>query len=238
MTENTQTIAVKKKNFFSKWLGVYFSPSETYTSLNEKPDWLIPLLLLALFTVIMVFLMAPYLKEAQIEAMMDRGLSQNEAYDRIEKIPSIFQYLSPIFGGISAFIVSFIIAGAFYIVFNFILGGESSYKKVLSIYSYTALAVTFIGMLIKTPLILAKHSVKVQTSLAAFLSPDMEKQFFYKLLAKFDIFIIWELILLMIGFGVIYRFSRGKSATGVFSLWGAYVIVSLILGGIFSRLGR
>ncbi len=79
--------------------------------------------------------------------------------------------------------------------------------------------------------------MEVQTSLAAFLSIDMKDQFIYKLLAKFDVFVVWELILFIIGFQIIYKFSRGKAATGVLALFGLYVVISIVLGNIFSSLG-
>ena len=47
---------------------------------------------------------------------------------------------------------------------------------------------------------------------------------------------IWQIILFIIGFGVIYKFSRGKSATGVLALWGIYIIGAILLSSLFSGL--
>jgi hypothetical protein len=166
--------------------------------------------------------------------MMDRGMSEDQAYEMME---APWMKATSIFGGIAVFIMTFILAGIFYLVFSFIMGGETTYKKVLSVYSYTGFAVGIVGMIVKLPLMMAKGSALIQTSPAAFLSVDMKDQFLYKFLAKFDIFVVWQMILLIIGFGVIYKFSRGKSAAGVLTLWGIYIVVSILLSNLFSSLG-
>lgn len=235
MTENQAAVVQQDKNFFAKWIGIYFSPTETFKSIDQKPDWILPLLVTAILTIGFVLIIAPYTQDAAIEAMMDRGMTEDQAYEMLES--PFMKYINPILGGVGVFIVSFIIAGAFYLVFSFILGGESTYKKVLSVYAYTGFAVGFVTILVKLPLMIAKGSYKVQTSLAAFLPIDMEEKFLYKLFAHFDVFIIWELILFTIGFGLIYKFSRGKAATGVIGLWAIYVIGAILLGNIFSGFG-
>lgn len=237
MSENQETTQVAEKNFIAKWIDVYFSPAETFTSLDRKPDWLVPMILLAVLTVISVFLIAPQMQDMQIQAMMDRGMSEDEAYTAYETSAAFMKYLTPVFGVIGVFLVSLIIAGIFFVVFNFMMGGESTYKKVLSVYCYIAFGVGLIGTIVRVPLVMAKNSMEVQTSLAAFLSIDMKDQFIYKLLAKFDVFVVWELILFIIGFQIIYKFSRGKAATGVLALFGLYVVISIVLGNIFSSLG-
>ena len=59
MSENQEVVESKEKNFFEKWIGVYFTPSETFESIDRKPDWILPLLLTAIITVVFIFLMAP-----------------------------------------------------------------------------------------------------------------------------------------------------------------------------------
>jgi len=115
MSENQEVVEAKEKNFFAKWIGIYFSPSETFASLDRKPDWFIPLLLTAILTVVFVLLMGPYMQDASIEAMMDRGMTEDQAYEMME---SPWMKANSILGGVAVFIMAFIIAGIFYVVFN------------------------------------------------------------------------------------------------------------------------
>ena len=236
MSENQETVQGSEKNFIAKWIGVYFSPAETFASIDKKPDWFLPLLVLALISVVSVLLIAPELQNQQVQMAIDRGMSEDEAYDSIGASSAFMKYLLPVFSVVGVFILTFILAGIFYVLFNFMMGGDSTYKKVLSVYCYIGLAVGSVGTIVMTPLIKLKGSMDVQTSFAAFLSSDMKDQFLYKLLAKFDIFTIWQVVLLIIGLGVIYKYSRGKAATGVLVLWGIWIVVSIVLGNIFSGL--
>ena len=234
--ENTVQPAVeeKERNFFERWVGVYFSPRETFESINRKPNWLIPLIALALISTFSVVIMSPVLKTAQINAIAERqGISEDEAEELLQRGASIQKYVVPLSSFVGVFVVTLIIAGIFFLVGNYFMGGETSYKKVLSIYCYIAFAIGLVGTIIKVPLILAKKSMSVQTSLAALLSEDARETFLYRLFSHFDIFTIWSMILMVIGMAVIYRFSTKKSAVLVGSLWLLWIVVSLLFKGIF-----
>jgi len=224
----------KEKNFLERWFGLYFSPTETFESIDRKPDWVMPLLLLSLISALAFILLLPVIRESQIQTLIDqRGMTYEEAKASLEKAAVYLKFVTPVITFISVWVVAFAISGIFFVVNNYLLGGECSYKKVLSVYSWSAFAVGVIGAIVRIPLVLAKGSIYVQTSLAAFLSEDQRGEFIYRLLSKFDLFTIWLVVLLIIGFSVTFRFSRGKSAASVLSLWGIYIVLSVLLGGLF-----
>ncbi len=101
--------------------------------------------------------------------------------------------------------------------------------------------VGMIALIIKTVLIMAKGTTSgVTTSLAAFLpipSLGSAPSILHRLLSKFDIFTIWEMILWIIGISVMYRFTTKKSAVLIGIIWGCWVVVSVALGGLFANLG-
>jgi len=236
MTENQEATAQTNKNFIAKWIGVYFSPAETFKSLDEKPDWVVPLLLSAIIvalTTVFTF-MIPEVIDSQIEALMDM---RDMSFEKAEKAMQIAKYFAPIQTFIVVLILGFIFAGGLYMISSFFLGGESTYKKVLSVYSYTALAVTLVAVLVRIPLMFIKKSAEIQTSLAAFLSPELKGDFIYRLFAQLDIFLIWQVILWTIGLGIIYRFSRGKAAIASISVSVVYVIIAVLLSGLAGGAG-
>ncbi len=234
----TVTAPTKGKNFFQKWLGVYFSPLETFASIDRKPDWILPLLVLAIISVATIYLIHPIIKEVQLNAIIElQNMSRDQAEELLSRGGVLVGLMPMVFEFIRVFVAAFIVAGAFYVTNSFVLGGESTYTKVLSVYSYVGLAVGVVGTIVRLPLIMAKQSLEVQTSLAVILSPEAKDQLFYKLLAKFDLFTIWQVLLLIIGFGVIYKFAKEKSALSVLSLWFIYIVISLLLGSIFKGFG-
>ncbi len=238
MDEPIAAVEKKEMNFFQRWFGIYFSPTETFESIDRKPDWVVPLLLLSVISALTFILVFPAVRESQIQAIMDRqGISYEEAAAMMERAGAFLKYVTPVTTFVGVWLVAFLVSGIFFLVNSYVLGGTSSFKKVLSVYSYTAFAIGVVSAVVRVPLIMAKGTFQVQTSLAAFLSEDQSKTALYRLLAKFDLFTIWMVILLIIGFGVIYRFPRSKSAASVLTLWGIYIVLSVVLGGLF-RGGR
>ncbi len=232
--EMVVTAPQREKNFFERWFGLYFSPSETFASIDRKPDWVLPLALLSVISALAFVFLMPIIRESQIQAMINqRGMSYEQATAAMERAGIFLKFFTPVITLLGVWVVAFAIAGVFFVVNNYVLGGEASYKKVLSVYSWTAFAVGVVATIVRVPLIMAKGSIYVQTSLAAFLSEDQRGQILYRLLSKFDLFTIWMVILLIIGFGVTFRFSRGKSAASVLTLWGIYIVFSVLLGGLF-----
>jgi len=81
---------------------------------------------------------------------------------------------------------------------------------------------------------LAKGSIeKVQTSLALFLPVDLSDKFYYNFLAGFDIFNLWQVLLISVGISVIYNFTFKKSFTTVFILWLLAILVGTVLKTVF-----
>ena len=69
---------------------------------------------------------------------------------------------------------------------------------------------------------------------------DLEAQpVLFGLLSSLDVFVIWTLALMSIGYAHMSRFSKAKSATIVFGLWLSWILVktggSALLAGIKQR---
>ena len=90
--------------------------------------------------------------------------------------------------------------------------------------------ISVLSALVKVPLILATGTLSVGTSLAVFMPSDSYATFLYNFLAKFDVFSIWQVIVVAIGMSVIYRFTTRRSLILVGALWFVYVLISAGLG--------
>jgi hypothetical protein len=61
----------------------------------------------------------------------------------------------------------------------------------------------------------------------AFLVDMKEQPLLFSLLSNFDVFTIWTIFLLIVGFSTLSKTSRAKAATIVLSLWAAMIVVKL-----------
>ncbi len=224
--------------FFQKWFDMYFSPEKSFRGIDEKPDWIWPVLVVAFLSAAVLILIAPILRQVQIEHLMAiKNLSRTEAEQLMAKGAKFQQIIMPISTFIMIFVTQIVVAFFFYLVGTVFMGGMVPYVKVLSMWAYTSLAVGIVAMIVRVPIILAKKTVAVQTNLAAFLSPDSKGTILYKILASFDVFILWQLVLMVIGFTVVYKFNSKKSATVVFGLWAVWVVISVLLRSLFKAPG-
>jgi len=219
--------------FFQKWFDLYFNPQRSFQSIDQKPDWVLPMLTLAAISAVLMIFLMPILQQVQIERLMDiRGISRGQAEEIIQKAWKIQQVTTPVFVFVGVFVVQFVVAFFLYLVGTVFMGRPVSYIKVVSAWAYTSLAVGIVGMIVRAPIMFAKKTMTVQTSLAAFLSPDSKGSILYKIFDKLDVFVIWQLILVTIGFMIIYKFNSKKSATIVFGLYILWIIVSVLLQSV------
>ncbi len=224
----------------SKVINIFFEPKRVFESLKIKPTWLIPFLIVIVLAMGSFYYTYPFVMDQQIQKIQENErIPEQQKQVIIERMkevehPPLWQLaMPPVFG----FIVLVLVAGILYFVFNVLMGGDSAYRSVLSVYSYSGL-VQIPSMIVKFPLIMIKGNVNVQTSLALLLSAEAKDTFLYSVLSSFDVFNFWQVILVSMGMGVMYKYSTKKAFVAVLILWLIYILaksgLSTLLGGAIS----
>jgi hypothetical protein len=186
----------------SKVLNIFFEPKRVFESLKIKPTWLVPFIIVALLGMGSFYFTFPYLMDQQVERIMENERIPEQQKERIvEQIkekahPPLWQMAIAPAGTLVALVV---VTAVLFLVFNVLLGGDSS--------------------------------------LAVLLSPDSKGTFVHSVLSGFDIFTIWQVILVSLGLGVMYKYSTQKALTAVVILWIIWIFaksgLSSIFGGVF-----
>jgi hypothetical protein len=217
---------------------IYFAPSKVFNAIKEKPQWITPfiivLIVVAVTAVVTVSLTRETIVARQEEVFQERGLSE-------EQIEQAKQFTSGpaivISSAVSALIFTSILLLIFALVTNLFIplfGGESGFKTVFSVICFSAL-VTVPAAILKIVMIAITKSPYVTTSLAL-LAPNLAKtSFVYQLLAGFDFFILWEMILVAMGISITSNLIKKNAYTLVFMIWIASVFIGVGLGSIFGR---
>jgi len=84
---------------------------------------------------------------------------------------------------------------------------------------------------VRLPIIMQKVTTKVYFSPAAFFPDSAEKTALFRIASALDVFVLWRIAILVIGFAALYRFSLGKSAAIIGLLYAVMVGVSLFFPG-------
>jgi hypothetical protein len=93
------------------------------------------------------------------------------------------------------------------------------------------------GNLIKVPLMFVMETAKVHTSLALVLPPEMEETFLFRLLSQVDMFAVWTLSVMAIGYSVFTGVKQKKSFWAVFATWAVWILILSFVKGMTKMAG-
>jgi hypothetical protein len=216
-------------NPWGRIVGVFLSPVQTMKSIAERPDWVIPLIVLVVLGLMSVMVITPQIDlESQLRDQFTKaGMPESRIDDQI----AMAQKVSKIFTPLTALLIPLwltITAGALLIAFK-AFESKARFAQAFSITAYSWMPLTVKG-LITMALVLTRDMVTpfelqaiVPSNLAFLVNPKQHAALF-SLAVSVDLFVIWSIFLLILGFSDASRFSRTKSATIIITLWAIYVL--------------
>lgn len=203
-------------NVFSRIGNVFVAPSQCFGSLRDEgtkwTDYVVTFILLIAMVVIFMIITGEVMADIQRETIMKMEQYSPEQKEMILEQTS--KPLTRIIGTTTAALGSAITAllGALFmmIVGNFIGGGEQKYGVLLASALYIQL-ISIPESIIKIFLILQKETMNVYLGFASLIQDPNTKSFGFNFLAQFEFFKIWRIIVWIIAFKVLYKFSGKKS---------------------------
>ena len=222
-----------KPSGFQRVIGVLMTPNETFASIARQPDWLVPLVIILVVSLVagIIFAQRVDFISPMREAMEQNKNMSPDQIDRAVRISSavakVFSYASPLLSVISLLII----AAVLLLVFR-LFGGEGDFRQAFSVVVYSWMPGIIKSIVVIA--IVAARSVSASDlatllrSNLAFLVTMKDHPMLFVLLSSLDVFTIWLLALLIIGFAYVSRLSRSKSAAIVISLWVVVTLFKLI----------
>jgi hypothetical protein len=235
----TSIPAASAKGLVARAVGVIFTPRATYSDIAARPR-----VVGALLTVLVIVIGATgwFLSTSVGQnAYIDQALSSMEGFGRqandqqmagIERMAPYAAYVTSAAQLVFVPLVAAIIAGLALALFNAILGGDASFKQVFAVVVHSYFIVA-LSTLFSMPLFYMRESMASATSLSVFFPMIDEATFVGRLMGSIDLFRIWWIVSLSIGFGVLYK---RRTATIAWSLLGLYFVIVLIFAGVRTAL--
>jgi hypothetical protein len=227
-------------------VGVFFSPKATFDDIARKPSWLLPVVIVAVFGVLAAVGLnqrmnwREYVSQQIEKSSRASQLTPEQKQQQIEvgaKIAPISTYISvPLVPIVGLLVVTLVMWGSY----NLLGGANTDFKTSLGIVSH-AFVPSYINTLLFLLVIFLKPvgTVDVQnpvaTNVAAFLPDDVPK-WLDALCKNLDVFVIWYLLLIAIGFAATNpkRLKGGKSLTIAVSVMAVYLVLRVGIAFIFS----
>ena len=225
-------------------IDTFIAPSKTFSDLRRNSSWWAPWLLISLVTLLFVFVMG---KQIGFEQITKNSITQSSRAEQFEKLPpdqqtkqiqlatSITRYITyslPIIQLISFVVIAAVLMAAF----NFGAGAGVPFKRSLAIVIYGSLP-GIIGAVLG---IVAMFSGvdpagfnarnPVATNPGYFMDP-MGNKFLYGMASALDVFTIWAIVLIGIGFACN---SRVKRSTAIIMVAAWFLLYKLVTVGIAS----
>lgn len=209
---------------------MFFHPRRGFQEMasESRATWLTPMLLLSL-TAILVVVVAGYLKSRA--AMMGEiplppdwefwtpEMQNNYMQAQQATQGPVFNYVMPMVGSLTGLWVGWLLLAGLLHFGSTLLGGRGSMQSALNIVAWASLPFAVRDILRIVFMLAAGHPI-VSPGLSGFLTTP---GFLTQLVTRLDIFLIWHLILLIIGFSLTDGLPRAKAVTGV------VVVVLLVL---------
>lgn len=213
--------------FWGKLAGIFTSPNRTFQELDKRPAWITPFLIMLVIAVLSVSLLMPLIMQNTIKEM---SKNQEVTQQQIEMMARVLP-ISTVGSAILMIPVwLFALSGILYLVGSVILGGDTTFKKLLAINSWSML-IMGLSSIVTVPLALVRQNMFISLSLSLILPTESIGSRLFVLLSQFNFFTIWYLIVLAIGFGTVYKFTTGKAITAMAVLWVIWVAFVVAIGG-------
>lgn len=220
-------------------VGILTAPRATYADVAAGPRWAGMLAFIVCVGSVGTFTFLS--TDVGREAMLDQAVTRlesfgmklpDEAYGRMEQGLQRARYTTPLSQVIVLPLMATIVAGVLIGIFNAILGGRATFKQVYAVVVHSGV-ITMVSQLFSLPLAYARGSMSGATNIGVFFPFLDERSFAARLLGSIDLFMIWWLVSLSIGLGVLYRRKTAPIANG---LIGAYVVIGFVIAAVQTAL--
>jgi len=254
-------VSEERKGIPRLLLGMIVRPRATLEYLNERGGrtWWLPALLAVLLVVLPVVVAAPITARQSREAvaavqeqfgqeMSGQEQAQMEQAMSIAASP-LLTVVFPAVGGVAGLVVGWLVwAGALHLG-GMALGGRSTFGRMFRMVVWAWLPYALRGLL-QTVYILASGQLIANPGLSGLVQetrpvseivaapPGPAQMLLVAFLSRVDLFLVWNLTLLVIGVIVATRLPRRKAALVTLGVWLLLTALSLLpalIGGLFAQ---
>lgn len=231
--------------FFQNLVDVYFSPREAFTRIVRSPRFLVPL---AAYLLLVLGFTGIWMSKIEPREFMKMQLEESGQWDKIpaerreavlEAAPTqikIFGWLGPV---VFVPLMLVVTAAVLMFVFRFFYSSETVFKQAFAIVSWVFFAVA----LVTTPLLLLVLQLKgdwnvnpqdaVQANLGLLLDKSTAAKPLWALFTSIDVFSLWMVFLLAVGFAVASRKKTSAALWGVAIPWLLIVLIKVGWAALF-----
>jgi hypothetical protein len=215
-------------------VGVLTNPVATFRAIAERPTWAAPLVVLLLSIAASSAVLAPKVdQQAFADQMREQMESQGQQMPE-EQLDTMAKFgVGAIFGCsiLLTLAIGFAAPAVIMLICNLFFGGRINYRTSLAVALHGLMPFALLNLLY-VPVALGRESISPEelqmrsllpSSLAVF-APEEAGPTLVTLLASVDLFALWTIVLLVLGYHVAARVSKGSAAVAVVVPWALFTL--------------
>jgi hypothetical protein len=220
-----------------------FRPRAVFTEMasETRASWSTPMLILTI-TAILAVVAAGYLRTQA--AMMGEvtlppdwewwtpEMQNNYMQAQQATQGPVFMYIMPLVGSLVGLWLGWLIIAALLHLGSTLLGGRGTMQNALNLVAWASLPFALRDILRIVYMLAVGHPI-ASPGLSGFASSG----FLPQVLSRADLFLLWNIILLIVGFSIVDGLSRGKSFANVFIVMLLVLLAQAGLSALGSSLG-
>lgn len=221
--------------------GVLTSPGETYRRLREDPLWLTAAVVLLLVAILGTAVAIPKIDFAEVTRSQMESSGRQMTEEQLDRVTEFYDKFGPVMtfaqAGLGLPIGWLMVALLMWVLIRMLGGIDLSFKQSFAT-TVNSMAPWLLHTLFSIPLLLGRSEIGFEElqaggllkhSLGHYLEAEGAMQ---QLLNSINVFSIWTVILLGIGFSVVGRVSKGKALGSAVGLWILGILIKVGLAGL------
>jgi hypothetical protein len=240
-----------EQSSFGRMLSVLTSPTKTFEAIRERPTWVVVLLVTVLFAAVPWLLMADRVdmdaqRALMVEQLENRGIRGAEAEQQLEVMDRFssgpLRYLNGIIIPIIVVFALLLTTLFYWGGSRFVGGSDVRFGQTWSTVLHASVPAIVLKSLLSLPIILSREMWNPRAiqeaggflpSNLAFLAPEEASAWLMVLLQRLDLFVVWTVILVVLGLAIVARISKGLAAGLAVTAW----LFGTLVGGAMAKLG-
>ncbi len=213
-------------------INVLLDPTNTFVSIARRPTWVAPLLILMLMSGLVSSLLFGKIDAAQVVREQVAAQGRTATQEQIAQGVTFFENLRGVAALITVLgfpLIMMLVATVFWFAFE-LAGQEMNYGTSLSVTLHGMMPMA-VASLLTLPVILSRDSIparevmsgNVLVSNLSFLASSDAAPAWVAFLSSVDLFSLWTVVLLVIGYRTATKASTPKACAVVLFVWLGYV---------------
>lgn len=211
---------------FGRLVGVLLSPRRTFESIARRPSWAVALVVVVLLAVVAVWSAFVRIEpDSLLRSVAEQSGRELPASMDAESLHTMSMWSGVVGAALFGPIIYLVAAGLFLVALR-LSGSDIDFRRTFSVTLHGMMPFA-VAALLGIPVALAKDTVTLEevqggsllASNLSLLAGDEASPLVLAVLSSVDLFSIWCIVLLVIGFGAVGRVSRAAAAASVGVVW-------------------